>query len=318
MKGDLNNMKRLLFILSVLPAVVIFLVIISKDHENKEKGFLFGIFGLGVASALVAAIVELTLSPIQLIFSYNSVIKDLVDNLLLIALPEEMAKFGAMALITWNNKRFNSTYDGIVYAVCSSLGFATIENIIYVFSDGGSLVTAIVRAVLTVPGHAMWGIIWGYGYGIAKFRSVTNSRNVKGPVINALLISIACHGMYDFFINYSFIGLGIDVVMIILSYIFVFRKVSEAARNDIEFIRFMPAFYPNYSYQTYIPFVGRQTFHTDNQYFGQNSPYLQPFSQNSCQQRNQYYQPGQNANMNQYQEQNQYYQPGQKMHQNRY
>ena len=117
-------MGLFLLALSILPAVVIFLIILGIDQEKKTKGFLFGIFGLGVASVIVALILELVLAPIGTAVENatgNFILARFVEAFFLVAIPEELCKFFAMYPLTWNNYRFNSTYDGIVYMVCSAL-----------------------------------------------------------------------------------------------------------------------------------------------------------------------------------------------------
>jgi RsiW-degrading membrane proteinase PrsW (M82 family) len=69
--------------------------------------------------------------------------------------------------VLYNNKNFNEPFDGIVYAVIVSMGFATIENIIYVFQYG--FATGILRLFTAVPAHAAFGILMGYFLGKAKF-----------------------------------------------------------------------------------------------------------------------------------------------------
>lgn len=263
-------MGLFLLALSVLPAVVIFLIILGIDQEKKTKGFLFGIFGLGVASVIVALILELVLAPIGTAVENatgNFILARFVEAFFLVAIPEELCKFFAMYPLTWNNYRFNSTYDGIVYMVCSALGFATIENIGYVFGDGGSLATAIARAILSVPGHAMWGIIIGYTYGIAKYRSVKKQGKVVPMVMLGLGIAMIAHGFYDFaLMSDTGIGIAFDVVFVIVSYIFVWMRASHAAKNDKLFFDYMPVFTPmqnmqqNYVYRPVIPFMQAPTY----------------------------------------------------------
>lgn len=257
-------------ILAVLPSIVIFLIITGMDRERKTKGFLFALFGMGVVSIIPAVVLELIMEGLmRSLAETHQVLYTILFYFLVVAVVEEGCKFGVMALMTWNNRRFNSTYDGIVYMVCTALGFATLENLLYVYSSGVGV--ALVRAILTVPGHAMWGIIIGYGYGITKFRCVTGSDQAAKPLVLSLLIAMFSHGFYDCLIALAQItgddqvgvtGLLIltDLVFVVLCYIFVFRKAAEAARNDVAFVQFMPAFQPNYSYQTYIPFVGSGSY----------------------------------------------------------
>ena len=62
---------------------------------------------------------------------------------------------------------FDEHYDGIVYGAAVSLGFATVENILYLFANG--LESALGRAILPVSSHALFGVIMGYYLGKQSF-----------------------------------------------------------------------------------------------------------------------------------------------------
>jgi len=105
---------------------------------------------------------------------------------------EESFKFLGLYLLIWRNPNFNEKFDGIVYAVFVSLGFAAVENIMYV-SEGGNKV-ALVRALTAVPAHALFGIRMGYYFGVAHmYKELRLSFLIK-----ALFIPVLLHGIYDF------------------------------------------------------------------------------------------------------------------------
>ncbi len=105
---------------------------------------------------------------------------------------EELFKFLALYLLIWKSPSFNEKFDGIVYAVFVSLGFAGVENVLYVL-DGG-MQTALIRSLTAVPAHAIFGVIMGYYLGIAHmYKELQGSYLVK-----ALLVPILLHGIYDF------------------------------------------------------------------------------------------------------------------------
>jgi RsiW-degrading membrane proteinase PrsW (M82 family) len=107
------------------------------------------------------------------------------------AATEEFFKFLVFMLVIWNNRNFNEKFDGIVYAVFISLGFAGIENVLYVFSYGVEI--GYVRAFTAVPLHALVAVVMGYHLGLAKMG--TNRRN--GHLFLALVLPILFHGFYD-------------------------------------------------------------------------------------------------------------------------
>ena len=98
----------------------------------------------------------------------------------------------ALSLLIWKNVEFNEKFDGIVYATFVSLGFAAVENILYVIDNGVS--TGIMRAITAVPAHAIFGICMGYFFGMAKFYP----KKRKTYLYLAFLLPFFLHGFYDF------------------------------------------------------------------------------------------------------------------------
>lgn len=144
------------------------------------------------------------------------------------ALCEETFKFLALYLLIWRSKEFNEKFDGIVYATFISLGFAGIENVLYV-ADGG-ISTGIVRAITAVPAHAIFGISMGFFFGIAKFYPQKQKRNI----IFSLLIPVLLHGCYDFILmaglNYLLI---LFIPYVIFLYIGGLSRLKKLSQNSI-------------------------------------------------------------------------------------
>ena len=100
----------------------------------------------------------------------------------------------SVKLAAYRSNAFNEVMDGIVYTAVASLGFATVENVLYALTRG--LGTILLRAVTSVPGHALLGGIMGYYLGVAKF---TPSREVD-LTLEGLVLAMVLHGIYDFVI----------------------------------------------------------------------------------------------------------------------
>lgn len=113
---------------------------------------------------------------------------------LVAALTEESLKFFAVYVLIWKNPNFNERFDGIVYAVFVSLGFALIENLKYVFSLPEGMHVGLTRAFTAVPAHAMFGVSMGFWLGLARF----NISKRKKYLMLALLFPLLFHGIYDF------------------------------------------------------------------------------------------------------------------------
>jgi RsiW-degrading membrane proteinase PrsW (M82 family) len=113
-----------------------------------------------------------------------------------IALAEETCKYLFLRWLVVRHPSFNEVYDGILYGVSASLGFATAENIMYVFSSGADgLTVAVLRAVLSVPAHALWGVMMGYYIGRDKFAPPPARLMLT---TTGVLLAIFWHGLYDF------------------------------------------------------------------------------------------------------------------------
>ena len=106
-------------------------------------------------------------------------------------MPEELSKFLIFMLLIWRDKNFDEYFDGIVYATFIGLGFACVENIEYVFSFGFG--TGVVRALISVPGHFLFGVVLGYFLSMAKFHPEKRSTYLW----SGLLLAMVAHGLFD-------------------------------------------------------------------------------------------------------------------------
>jgi RsiW-degrading membrane proteinase PrsW (M82 family) len=144
------------------------------------------------------------------------------------AFSEELFKLLALYLLIWRNRNFNEKFDGIVYATFISLGFAGVENILYV-TDGGMSV-GITRAFTAVPAHALFGIVMGYQFGLAKFYPKERSWRL----LLALLIPIMLHGIYDFILMSGHPSLlFVFIPFLIFLWLFGFRRIRQLSERSI-------------------------------------------------------------------------------------
>jgi RsiW-degrading membrane proteinase PrsW (M82 family) len=183
-----------LMAVTVLPSLLLFLYIRRKDSVPEPNSQLLKHFGLGMLVCFPVAYVENLLEAF--LFNGNgptSLAGVLAMAFLVAALPEEGYKLSVLHNQTKKNPHFDEHFDGIVYAVCIGLGFATVENIAYVFDDlehGWNV--AIGRALLSVPGHYAFGVIMGYCY--ARYFFIDHSWRTR---VSMLLMPVMAHGIYD-------------------------------------------------------------------------------------------------------------------------
>jgi protease PrsW len=186
-----------LLALALAPGTAIGLYIYLKDHHEREPLLLLLIsFLYGGLSTVVTLFISFPVNSF-LLTKEDDVISQFVNAFFKVALIEEFSKFLFVRFILYRNKNFNEPFDGIVYAVMVSMGFATLENILYVYQYG--VVTGITRMFTAVPAHAVFGIMMGYYLGRAKF---TASLQFSFSLL-ALLTATLFHGAYDYFL---FIG----------------------------------------------------------------------------------------------------------------
>ena len=222
-----------LLFLSILPSSALGVMIYKKDIVEKEStGLLFKLFlGGAIGSVILTLLLSTVLEPIipDLEDSNNNFIYLAINTFFKVALVEEFSKWIFLKKITWKNKEFNYIYDAIVYAVFVALGFATIENIIYVLGSEGGISIAILRAILSVPGHAFDGVFMGYYYGLAKQAKINdNIKLFKRNMIFSLLIPVVFHFIFDYLLlSENSILLILYLVFIILLYINAFKRINK-------------------------------------------------------------------------------------------
>jgi protease PrsW len=186
------NMLSLLA-LALAPGIAIGLYIYLKDkHEREPIGLLLLSFLYGALSTLITLLVSWPLSA-YVVIDKESLADQAVNAFFVVALVEELSKFIFVRFVLYPNKNFNEPFDGIVYALMVSMGFATLENILYTFQYG--MATGVVRMFTAVPAHATFGILMGYFLGLAKF---THRREFLYSLV-ALLVATLFHGAYDYF-----------------------------------------------------------------------------------------------------------------------
>lgn len=182
-----------LLAIALAPGVAIVLFIYLKDkHEREPITLLLLSFIFGIAATFVTLAVSAPLNFL-LILKHDDVIHQFVEAFFKVALLEELSKFLFLRFVLFNNKNFNEPFDGIVYAVMVGMGFATLENIMYVFEYG--FTTGLLRMFTAVPAHATFAVMMGFYLGKAKF---THSRGLYLGTL-ALLAPTLFHGAYDYF-----------------------------------------------------------------------------------------------------------------------
>ncbi len=234
-------MSMFLLGLSILPTVILGSYIYSNDKIEKEPvPLLVKLMASGVLAVILTLILTNILSSIAPFFdaenleNFNS-ISLAVYVFIGIALIEEFSKWFFTYLISWKDKAFNHVYDAIVYSVFVSLGFATIENILYVFGSENILSavgTALVRMIFSVPGHAFFGVIMGYYLGLAKLTSINHIKDKSERYLFfSILLPTIGHFIFDYLLmSSSTLSLLLFLAFTIGLFIFSYLKVKRMSK----------------------------------------------------------------------------------------
>lgn len=220
-----------LLILALAPGAAIVLYIYLKDqHEREPLALLLMSFVYGIFSTLVTLLISVPLDFVVAL-NENDAVHQFGNAFFKVAFVEEFSKFLFIRFILFRNKNFNEPFDGIVYACMVGMGFATLENIIYVFQYGAA--TGFMRMFTAVPAHACFAVLMGYYLGLAKF---THQKTFYYSVL-ALLSATVFHGAYDYFLFISFVpGIWIGAVVSLLVALFLSRKAIRIHQAASPFI----------------------------------------------------------------------------------
>ncbi len=183
-----------LLALALAPSIYLGVVIYGRDKYDPEpKRILLVAFLWGCFSVVPALILGALASKMGFGISH-SFLGTAFYAFAVVGLSEELSKFVMLRLHAYRRPEFNEPFDGIVYAAFVALGFATVENIAYVFQHGFG--TGVMRMFTAVPAHFSFGVIMGYYVGKAKFAP----KHRFSLMTQGVFYAVVMHGAYDFFI----------------------------------------------------------------------------------------------------------------------
>ena len=215
---------------AVIPAIVLLRFVYKEDRLDKESpGLLLSLMVFGILATFAAIVTEqIGEAILGILLPQSSTAYNVLLYFVVVALSEEGFKYLLLKKRTWYSGEFNCQFDGVVYAVFVSLGFALWENISYVLMYG--LGTAAVRAVTAVPGHACFGVFMGVWYGLAKrLHGQGKDRASKLCRVLALLLPAFLHGCYDYIatiesVHYGWLFAAFVAVLFTIAFILIKRQ----------------------------------------------------------------------------------------------
>ena len=233
-------MSPFLLLAALVPAAFLMVQVYRLDRIEKEPAeLLLKLVLFGALSGLAAGAIEGALTRLLDVTLGGSMLRLVLENFLAVALVEEACKRWVVLKFAWRHPAFDYRFDAVVYCVFSALGFAALENILYVAEYGFAV--AVSRALLSVPGHCFFAVYMGIYLGQAKMAERAMQRyyielpdETPGQYLRAsLLVPTLLHGFWDFSLSVG------GWLMTVLFYLFVlaffidaYRKLRFAAGSD--------------------------------------------------------------------------------------
>ncbi len=225
------QLDPLLIIIAVVPALYLMVRVYKADRIEKEPiGYLVMLAVWGIVSTAVAVALETVGQYLIQPLGEGTLIYNIIMYFIVVGVSEEVSKYLLLKWRTWRSPNFNCTFDGLIYSVFVSLGFALWENIQYVIMYGFE--TAIVRAFTAIPGHASFAVFMGVWYGLAKrYDFMGETRKSRRCRRLAIIIPALFHGIYDFTATYTGLSL-VFIAFIALMFFLAIRSVKSMSVHD--------------------------------------------------------------------------------------
>ena len=212
-------------LITILPSLLIVLFFVKSDRFPEPPSQIIKIFMYGIFLCIPAFYINTALDEI---YSNTNISKALIRSFLSAAPVEEVLKFTVLYSLVYKMKDFNEPIDAIVYGVAVSLGFATLENIyyVYVLSDYFGTTSqglAILRSFSAIPAHGIFGATMGYFF--MKYTFIKKENNLA----LCMIVPILLHGAYNYFAGSIFI---ISLSIVIISWIVLLKNFSRLKKSQ--------------------------------------------------------------------------------------
>jgi RsiW-degrading membrane proteinase PrsW (M82 family) len=216
-----------LLLLAIAPAAFWLWYFYRRDrYEPEPLSWVLLVYLLGIAVTIPVALVEGVM---------GEVLPEFLIVVLVAPVVEETGKYLVVRKTVYESVEFDEPVDGIVYASAAGLGFATLENVMYVLSALGTslalaLGTGLVRAVLSVPGHVLFSAMWGYSLGKARF---IPEEKRPGVIAAGLILAMASHALFNLLL-FNSIGFAVLVLVVVpVLWISVQKRIDQSLLTSI-------------------------------------------------------------------------------------
>lgn len=217
-----------LLILGFAPALFWLWYFYLKDRYAPEpRAWILRIFLLGMLSTIPIALVE---GLIGIVFP-----SDVFLVVVVAPVVEEIGKFLVVYWFVFRRPVFDEPVDGIVYAVTAALGFAALENFVYLFAAYSETLSlplelSLLRAVLSVPGHALMSSMWGYALGQSL---VTPHPLATRLIYHGLLLAILLHAAFNLLVGAGLVGAVVLILVLVPAmWLLATRRITASLRGS--------------------------------------------------------------------------------------
>lgn len=223
--------------LALIPVVILLIGLLVVDHYDREPmKLLLKLFIYGFLVALPIILIEKLLQQFNFFIGFFAIA---FEAFIVAGLTEEFFKRKVVLKVAFKHVAFNEKLDGIIYCAFAALGFAAIENILYLVFQSQSVTNiALMRGLLSVPAHMLFAITMGYYISMAKY--ATTPALKKSYMRKSLIHPIILHGLFNFIlmINISFLFIFIPYVVILwvinIKKIRAFYRLSKQAHKNLQ------------------------------------------------------------------------------------
>lgn len=226
-------MTILLFALSVLPSLVLLMYTRKQNNYSYHPtSFIGKLLFFGAIIVIPVYVFEVVVDAALFSIASNYELYVFISSFFGVALIEEFFKFVILFEMTKKYDKYLKTlYDGIIYSVSVAMGFAILEDLVYVFIYyEGSISTALLRAA--TPGHFCFSIFMGLLFSEAKRYEMHDTKKYNRNLMLSLFVPTVIHGLYDYcLMNGSPLFIALFIVLIICLYIFTYRTIKNKSKE---------------------------------------------------------------------------------------
>lgn len=228
-------MSTRLFVIAISPGLALALGIYLTDRYDREPvDLLIKVFILGALAVIPTVFVERILVSFNI---FSGVLGAAYTAFVVAGFTEEFFKRSVVLKTAYNHSAFDEKLDGIVYAVFSALGFATVENVMYVvFRFAANPYVGLYRGILSVPAHMLFGVTMGYYLSLSKFADNETMR--RSYFKRALVLPVMLHGIFDFILMAQIPALMLFFIpFVIYLWVINLRRLNQYTKESRIFYR---------------------------------------------------------------------------------